>query len=349
MGTSWNRPMQTRLPLIHIAVRPLAMPPWNAWATTRTCGATLWTQMARERTADSLFEGTTDAVTLLETPRGGAAEMVTGLIAVTTEGATNHERKTAHVMPEGLLEALRDTFVLHQATHAAACAKPFKGRSRGRPTPPRPLQLTNIVIRLVAMTPRNAGAAEKGCEINVPTQWTRMRATNIIIEGVTGSITFLKAQEVSVAESYTGSTAVTGFGATNHASKAVHVTPEGLLKDFQARCDIFVFRQATSAAASANPFVTDAIRPEAGKTLGMLRDVRNLRGMDMGANYLLLPLGAFVGTSNKASANGSNGAQLSANRLKIWRSACMIAVGNSLHSCAEGRAYGPSLRLLLQR
>ncbi len=218
-----------------------------------------------------------------------------------------------------------------------------------RPVRTRPPQSANDAIRHHVETPRNAPAAASTCVTTLMTLVTREREADSLPEGVIGSIIFMKVLGVSATENLTGVKGLIGDGAMMHKSKPVHVSSEGLLKDLLARCDIFVFRQATSAAASANPFVTDAIRPEAGKTLGMLRDVRNLRGTAMGTNYPLLPLDAYEGMSNKASANGSIGAQLSASRLKIWRSACMIAVNNSLHSCAEGRAYGPSQRLIPQK
>ncbi len=177
------------------------------------------------------------------------------------------------------------------------------------------------------------------CEVNVPTLSTWRRTAIVIIKGIIGSISLPKALGGIGAKGFIGVPTVTGDATIGHASKILHETSKVLQEVLR---DVVLCRQATRAAASAKLFVTYASRPMDGQIVGMLHGVTHQLGMTEGIIYLLRPLARFAGELNQASAGGLIGELHSASRLKIWRSALTSIVANSSHSCATGRANGPS-------
>jgi hypothetical protein len=177
----------------------------------------------------------------------------------------------------------------------------------------------------------------------------REREGDGLLKGVIGSIILLKALEVSAAEVLTGMKDLTGDGATYHSSEAVHALSEGLLKGLLARCVIIVRRQITRAAAFASISATRAIRLAAELATWAMSIARDHHRTATGTNSPPIPLDKFDGASDSVSMNVPIGIRLSADRLETWRSAFTIVANISLRSCAEGRAYGPSLQLAPRR
>ncbi len=224
-----------------------------------------------------------------------------------------------------------------------------------------PPWLETNAIYLQTVLPRDARAVVGTCQTAVVTMEAREREADSLLEGVIGSIIIIMVLGGSAIEILIGGEDLIGDGAKDHLGELVHVMSEGLSKGILTRCDIFllarcvififVFSLATSVAASARPCKSDVFRREADKTMVKPREVRDLRALDVEANYLPLPLPLekFVGMLNEASASRVNRAQLGADRLYIWRSARTTAVGSYLRSCVEGRAYGPKMRLLPRR
>ncbi len=183
------------------------------------------------------------------------------------------------------------------------------------------------------------------------TEADREREADNLPKDVTGPILMVMMLGVSYTETHIGEEGLTGFGDTSFMGEPRHGSSEIPLRDLLARCVAFALDQGMRAAASASSSAGTTGSPLLDRANGMPRSIRGLlhRRAALGLNRPSVQLGTCTSSTSKPSRGGPMAAQLRANRLETWRGACLTAASNFSLSCAEGRAYGPSLQLAMLR